>query len=356
MKIETYRRVPFIDREKEIKFFKDWFEELPQRILFVYGPKSSGKTTIISYVVDNYLLKRKGFWVKYFNMRETLIGSYDTFLDAFFVEVEEGESESFGKVGINVLGFKAEVYQKVKRRQLNLFKVFLDEIERIVKKGKKCVIIVDEIQKLRDVYIGNGGMERELLKEFLNFCVSLTKERHLSHVVILTSNTVFIEKIYNDARMKLSGDFKKVGHLDKGDVYEWLSMEGLRDDEIEEVWGYLGGCIPLILKMLSYYRRGVKLKEYLEEEKWFAYTEIDEYLAEFSWEETEFLLEVADEIVENGYFSISGLKMEKRKFLQKWAEREILFYDPLELKVYGNNRLYERGMELLLDEYVYGGS
>ena len=65
---------------------------------------------------------------------------------------------------------------------------------------------------------------------------------------------------------------------------------------------------------------------------------------------------MADEIVENGYLSISGLKMEKRKFLQKWAEREILFYDPLELKVYGNNRLYEKGMELLLDEYVYGGS
>jgi len=181
MRIETYRGVPFIDREEEIEFFVECFREAPQRILFVYGPKSSGKTTVISYVVENYLVKNEEFfWVKYFNLRETLISSYETFLDAFFVEAEEGESEKGGKIGINVWGFKAEVYQKIKKKQLNLFKVFLEEIEKIVKGKKKCVIIVDEIQKLRDVYMENGKGERELLKEFLNFCVSLTKERHLT--------------------------------------------------------------------------------------------------------------------------------------------------------------------------------
>ena len=59
MKIETYRGVPFIDREEEIEFFVDWFSEAPQRILFVYGPKSSGKTTVIEYVIEKKLLKEK---------------------------------------------------------------------------------------------------------------------------------------------------------------------------------------------------------------------------------------------------------------------------------------------------------
>ena len=226
MKIRTYRGVLFVDREEEIKFFVDWFSEPPQRILFVYGPKSSGKTTLISYVIDNYLLtKEKNFWVKYFNLRETLISSYETFLDAFFVETQEGESESSGRIGINVFGFKAEIYQKIKKKKLNLFKVFLSELEKISEK-KRCVIIVDEIQKLRDVYMENGNGERELLKELLNFFVSLTKERHLSHVVVLSSNTVFIERIYNDARMKLTSDFKKIGHLEKQKVAEWLKIEG----------------------------------------------------------------------------------------------------------------------------------
>jgi AAA+ ATPase superfamily predicted ATPase len=352
MRIETYRGVPFIDREEEIEFFEEWFREAPQRILFVYGPKSSGKTTVIEYVVENYLVKNEEyFWVKYFNLRETLISSYETFLDAFFVEAEEGESEKGGRIGINVWGFKAEIYQKIKKKQLNLFKVFLEEIEKIVKGGKRSVIIVDEIQKLRDVYMENGNGERELLKEFLNFCVSLTKERHLSHVVILTSNTVFVERIYNDAKMKLTSDFKKIGHLEKWKVAEWLGIEGLRDKEIELVWEYLGGCIPLILKMFSYYQRGVNLKEYLEEQKWFAYTEIVDYLSRggFTEEEEKKFEEIAKEILERGYFRYDRDRKEYLPIIEKWAEKEILFYDPLELKVTGNSRIYEKGMELLLE-------
>ena len=209
--------------------------------------------------------------------------------------------------------------------------------------------MVDEIQKLRDVYIENGNGERELLKEFLNFCVSLTKERHLSHVIILTSNTVFIEKIYNDARMKETSKFKKIDHLSREKVEEWLKIEGLSKEAIELIWEYLGGNIGRILEAIKVYKKGEDLKEFLEEQKWLAYTEIDEYLAEFSEEETEFLLKVAKEIVEKGCFNISGLKVDKRKLLQKWAEKEILFYDPLELKVTGNSRIYEKGIELLFE-------
>jgi AAA+ ATPase superfamily predicted ATPase len=342
-----------VDREEDIEFFVDWFNEVPQRILFVYGPKSSGKTTVISYVVDNYLLKdEETFWVKYFNLRETLISSYENFLDTFFVEEEKGESEKVGKIGINVFGFKAELYQKVKRKQLNLFKVFLEELLKISEGlGKRCVIIVDEIQKLRDVYMENGNGDRELLKEFLNFCVSLTKERHLSHVVILTSNTVFIERLYNDAKMKLTGEFKKIEHLKREQVEEWLREEGLRKEEIELVWEYLGGCIPLILKMLSYLRKGVDLKKYLEKEKWLAYTEIVDYLSRggFTEEEEKKFEEIAKEILERGYFRYDRDRKEYLPIIEKWAEKEILFYDPLELKVTGNSRIYEKGMELLLE-------
>ena len=82
-------------------------------------------------------------------------------------------------------------------------------------------MIIDEIQKLEDVYIND---KRELLKEFLNFCVSLTKEKHLSHVLILSSNTIFIERIYNDAKLKETSRFKKIDHLSKEKVQEWLCI------------------------------------------------------------------------------------------------------------------------------------
>ena len=350
MKIRTYRGVPFVDREEEIKFFVDWFSEPPQRILFVYGPKSSGKTTVIEYVIENKLLKQKNkYWVKYLNLRGKLISSYKSFLEALIVpeEVYKETVEKSINLALGLISLEGKKIKQIREKERNLFDVLMEEIEKEKKKGKTPILIIDEIQKLRDVYIENGNGERELLKEFLNFCIRLTKETHLCHVVILTSNTVFIERIYNDARMKLTSDFKKIGHLEKQKVAEWLKIEGLKDDEIELVWEYLGGCIPLILKMLSYYKTGKNLKKFLEEQRWLAYTEIDEYLAEFNEEETEFLLKVAREIIEKGYFSISGLKADKRKLLQKWAEKEIFFYDPLELKVTGNSRIYEKGMELL---------
>ena len=37
-----FRNYPFIDREEEIEFLVDFFEKEPSRILFLYGPKSTG--------------------------------------------------------------------------------------------------------------------------------------------------------------------------------------------------------------------------------------------------------------------------------------------------------------------------
>jgi len=349
MKVEIYRGVPFIDREEEIEFFVDWFNKVPQRILWVYGPKSSGKTTVIEYVIEKRLLPQKKWWIKYFNMRETLITSYNSFLDTFFVDVRNEDVEKEGRIGINVIGFKAEVLERVRRKQENLFKVFIAKIREILESGRRPTLIIDEIQKLRDLYMENGNGEREFLKEFLNFCVRLTKETHLSHVVILTSNTVFTERIYNDARMKKTSQFYKVDHLSFEKIKEWLRLEGFNEDEIEFVWRYSGGCVSDLLKVIEVKRQGRDLKEFFDREAWLAYTEIDEFLAVFSDEEVEFFTKVAEEIVKRGYYSIRGLKEDKRKFLQRWAEKEILFYDPLELRVVPNSRIYAKGLEILLE-------
>jgi AAA+ ATPase superfamily predicted ATPase len=355
MRVEEYRGVPFLYREKELSFLIKWFSEPPQRILFVYGPKSSGKTTIVSYIIENYFITNSEYWVKYINLRETLIGSYDSFLDAFFVEIDDEDEEVGSRFGINAFGFKAEIYRKIKRKQINLFRAFLSEIEAIVKqKGKKSIMIIDEIQKLRDIYIRNGNGERELLKEFLNFCISLTKERHLSNVAILTSNTVFIERIYNDAKMKKTSEFVKINHLSKDEVYEWLGeIEGIRGKDIELIWEYVGGCIIDVYKVISKVRNnGISLREVLERERWLAYTEIVDYIGRggFKDEEIEKFVNICKEITVKGAFELNVSDIaDYVGVIDRWSEKEILFYDPLELRVIGNSRIYEKGMELLLE-------
>jgi hypothetical protein len=57
---------------------------------------------------------------------------------------------------------------------------------------------------------------------------------------------------------------------------------------------------------------------------------------------------VCEEILKKGFFEINEANGEQfLPVVEKWAEKEILFYDPLELKVTGNSRIYEKGMELL---------
>ena len=355
MKIETYRGAPFIDREEEIEFFIDWFNDVPQRILFVYGPKSSGKTTLIEYIIEKKLLTEKDwwikskYWIKYINLRRKLISTYSTFLHSFIFpeDVYREKIETNGKFSLKFFSIKRKILQEIERKERDLFEELMRKIEE-ESRGKICILIIDEIQKLDEIYISNS---RELLKEFLNFCVSLTKEKHLSHVVILTSNTVFIEKIYNDAKLKKTSEFIKLDHLTKQKVKEWLMIEGLSCNEQEMIWEYLGGCISDILKVLAKKKRG-ELKTLLERERWLAYTEIVDYLARGGFEDREKkqFKEIAKEILEKGYFEFREDRYEYLPVIEKWAEREIFFYDPLELKITGNSRIYEKGMELLLEK------
>jgi len=356
MQTRYFRGKKLIDRDSEINFFLDWFNQLPELILWVYGPKSSGKTTLIEYVVEKELFEdfenlkpKKGYWVRYINLRGKLITSYNSFLESFIKpkkEKEEKKTKSLSaKVSASIIQIEAELLKEVKTREKDLFDVIISEIEGI--KAEHRILIIDEIQTLEDIYI-NG--DRELLKEFLNFCVRLTKETHLSHVVILSSNTIFINRIYSDAKLKKTSRFYKIDHLDKSIVVEWLSGEGFKDDEIELIWDYLGGCIPDIQRMMFEKKEFNTLEEYLEHQAFLAYSQIVMFYhqGKFSKEEIEIFENICKEILANGSLVLSKDKNPKYlEVISKWAEKEILFFDPLTLEVKGNSRIYEKGMEKL---------
>ena len=354
-----FRGEKLIDRVENIKFLLDWFEKLPKEILWIYGPKSSGKTTIIEYVVENELFEdfwkfkpKKNYWIRYMNLREYLISSYDSFIEAFVKPAPEKRKkteEINARINIGIFEIEGKKLEEVRERKKDLFKVMAGELQEIAK-DKRVILIIDEIQTLEEIYI-NG--DRELLKEFLNFCVRLTKELHIAHVVILSSNTIFIDRIYNDAKLKLTGKFRKIGHLEYHTVKKWLETEKFKESEIELVWEYCGGAIPRINRVLSekkIMKSKFNLQSYLKEEAFLAYTEIVNYLnrGKFSEKEIKIFDEIAFSILEKGYFVVRRNMEEYIGVIDKWAEREILFYDPLALKVVGNDRTYEKGMEILL--------
>ena len=44
--------------------------------------------------------------------------------------------------------------------------------------------------------------QRELIKELFNFFVAMTKQSHLCHFLIASADGYFIEKVYNDSKLR----------------------------------------------------------------------------------------------------------------------------------------------------------
>jgi len=343
---KKYRWVDFINREEEINYFLEYFAQQPEKVLLVYWPKSAGKTTLIEYVIENYLLKEKDLNVKYINLRSILIWTYDTFLESILEEKDNDEEEQTELNRIyNLWIFKleAKTLKKIKEDKKNLFHYLMKEFA----KNKRNIFIIDEIQKLKNILI---NWDRKLLDEFLNFCVRLTKEKHISHVVILTSDTLFLDEIYNNSKLQETSKFKLIWHLKYEDVKKWLETKWFNEEEINLIYEYLWWSATRIKKLLEDYKRFNSLKEYLQKEAKIAANFVKLFIEQnkLTKEEREKFFYIAKTLIKNWEFDNSKHEW-YLDIISKFAEAEILFYDPLEDKVTPNSPIYVKAFELLLE-------
>ena len=66
----------FWDREKEIRDLRRHLSNEPNAILFVYGPKSSGKSALLMRVAEEL----KSHSVYWYDLREELVSGYESVL------------------------------------------------------------------------------------------------------------------------------------------------------------------------------------------------------------------------------------------------------------------------------------
>ncbi|MCD6362454.1 MAG: AAA family ATPase, partial [Synergistetes bacterium] len=196
----------FWDREREAKWLKRYLRTEPNAILFVYGPKSSGKSTLLQRVVEE--LPKGEFKYYWYDLRERVISGYESVLKLFFKEkgwlkrVLE-RVPSLMRIPLGVFEVELSDMDKIFRGELDAFeemKLILERDSR--EEGVTPVIVFDELQKLKEVYLNSPNNQRPLINELFNFFVRLTKVLHLSHVIVMTSDTFFIERIYGDSALK----------------------------------------------------------------------------------------------------------------------------------------------------------
>jgi len=252
-------KAAFINRKKELNFLMNWINREPKAILFIYGPKSSGKTTLLMKFID-LNLNDKHYNIKHFNLRKVLIANYTDFIQAFF-EMDYSkapqEIKQKSEYSLKVFKLSKEIKKSLEEKTLDPFVVMEQELNKIVKKGKRPVIIIDELQALEDIYMND---QRELLKELFNFFVAMTKESHLCHVIIASSDGYFLKRIFEESKLAKTSNFFSVDYLDKSDTKYWLnhlesesviSSFKLTDSQIDLIWKYLGGSMWEISDLLG---------------------------------------------------------------------------------------------------------
>ncbi|MCA1742972.1 MAG: ATP-binding protein [Desulfovibrionales bacterium] len=366
----------FINRHAEIEYLNKWISEESKNILFFYGPKSSGKTTLIYKFIEKHLTDQKKFSIKHFNLREVLIVNYEDFLQRFFQveDPEEKTSSQTRQYDLKVFKLTVESQRKIKNKQLDPFDVMKAELIELNAKGIKPLIIIDELQALDFIYFNS---QRELIKELINFFVAMTKESHLCHVLMSSSDGYFIEKLYNDSKLKKTAKLFEVDYLPKEDIIYWLNnLEKeskisdyiLTDEQIEYVWDYFGGSIWEISNLLGDFLRICKDGKVPDDEmqrviaKYMvqARSYFEEYAA-LDTARTELLREILNSIRSVGCAKETYMaRMLKENFFQDkeslqkelhyLVRQNFLYYNPTLAEYKLQGRSMEIGLEMYLCE------
>jgi AAA+ ATPase superfamily predicted ATPase len=252
----------FINRETELNELINFVNKQPFEILFLHGPKSSGKTTLLYKFVDQ-IQKEQKMDVKFLNLRKKLTGNYKDFIRFFFgidySRSKEGVKEKREYNLFNFFKLSVEVLKGIENGELDPFEIMEKEFLKLNQKGIKPVIIIDELQAIDHIYMNNGN-DRQVIIELFNFFVAMTKESHLAHIIIASSDGYFLNTVYTDSRLKKTSKFYKVDYLTKEDVMEWLlNLEKyskikdyqLSTEDAQKIWDTVGGSMWEIHDILS---------------------------------------------------------------------------------------------------------
>jgi len=253
--------VSFHDREREMERVMKILNSRPDLITFVYGPINSGKTELFQQLVSSL---PNEFVVFYVNLRGKFIRNYEDFIRVLFKFRRESREDIlrdilketvkvFGGVPVPELLLDA-IFGREERE--DVFE-FLEELFMEISRKKKPVLILDELQVIGDLKIDDF-----LIYKLFNLFVRLTKELHVCHVFAITSDSLFMERVYTEASLHGRCRYLLVDDFDYETTKSFLEKYGFSEDEIKLAWEYFGGKPVYLVEAV---RERDRLREFCEE-------------------------------------------------------------------------------------------
>jgi len=355
--------MPFYNREKEIKELRVVLSGEPNLVWFVYGPINSGKTALLMNVFENL---PEDYIVFYINFRWRDVSSVEDLLQVLFeVRYEESKKtvKEFIKELIKAGGKALEKFKGIPISE-KLFNILfgspkkVDDVfryleilfEEIVKEGLRPVFVLDEMQTIKEIVNTSG---KPVLSGLFNFFIGMTKEKHLCHCLCSTSDCLFIEDIYSNARLEGRAKYILVDDLSKDEAFKLYEGFGFEDKEL--VWGWIGGKVGDMVRLYEEkkqgYSEGEGLRNMLKDEvgRLGMYLRLLRYTgAKVAIKGKE--VEVKEEDIRSGLgifksrYKIGADEMEE-PVLFELVQENILFYNPVEGTVCPQGRLIHRAIE-----------
>ncbi len=257
----------FFNREKEIRDLINMIKQEPNLITFIYGPINSGKTVLMYHLVEKILPKE--YVAFYINLRGYSITKQEEFLKVLFEVYDENSfRKKFDRIlkGLETYHKAIPVIRSIWRefffgeKSFDAFKHVENFLQELNNKGLKPIIIFDELQVIKDIKINEL-----LIYRIFNLFIRLTKELKLCHVFAITSDSTFIERIYNEAMLQGRSRYYLVDDFDKETVEKILRSKGFSDEEIDTVWKYFGGKPIYLVEAIQSKKVGRNVKELCEE-------------------------------------------------------------------------------------------
>ncbi|MGP8322051.1 MAG: ATP-binding protein [Methanosarcinaceae archaeon] len=248
------KRIPFHNREREIKEVMKILEVEPSLITFIYGPINSGKTTMVSHLIEQLPEDYAPFYI---NLRGRFITDYEDFLNVLF-EIDEGEEvdnvtgyaksilKDLGTVrGIPIpINLFEQIFEK-KDKSKDVFK-YIEQFLIEISNKRVPVLIIDELQVIGDLKI--NGL---LMYKLFNFFIRLTKELHLCHIFAVSSDSLFIEQVYSEAMLQGRSRHLLVDDFDEEITMNFLDEHGFTDMEKKVAWEYCGGKPICLVELVN---------------------------------------------------------------------------------------------------------
>lgn len=353
-------KIEFFDREKEKEEILKVLKAEPDLINFVFGPINSGKTELMRNFLTE--ISEEKYHPIYINLRKKFLSNHKDFIQVLFKVRKEVREELRPITGLISLGLryagipisKETLDEILRSNREDAFEYIYNYFISLRQKNKIPIFVLDELQKLKDIRIDGS-----LLYELFNFFIDLTKQEHISHVFAITSDSLFLEKIYSEAMLQGRVNYLLIDDFDQETTFAFLEKYGFKEMEKNLIWHYIGGKPIMLKEVIKTKILGMKVEEKCMHMLKLRESEIEDMLDELKYKDK---FEIKGEMVEvkrEDIVNLLKIFLEKeciaphkvnRFAMYYLVKKNLLFVNPLEGVIKLQSRLDLLAIEKILKE------